>query len=48
MEKTGSETEILFEEIQQFTRSSVRDFIKVLLGIVFIALVVSVFFRKEE
>lgn len=46
MEKTGSETEILFEEIQQFTRSSVRDFIKVLLGIVFIALVVSLFFQK--
>jgi hypothetical protein len=48
MEKTGSETEILFEEIQQFTKASVRDFIKVLFGIVFIALIVSLILQKGK
>jgi hypothetical protein len=46
MEKSGNETEIFFEEIQQFTKPSVRDFIKVLMGIVFIALIVSLILQK--
>jgi hypothetical protein len=46
MEKTAGETKILFEEIQQFTKASVRDFIKVLFGIVFIALIVSLLLQK--
>lgn len=48
MEKRGSETEILFEEIQQFTNASVGNFIKVLIGIVFIAVIVSLVLHKGK
>ena len=46
MQKNFSETEILFEEIQQFTKASVRDFIKVLMGVVFITLIISLVVQK--
>lgn len=48
MKKASNETEILFEEIQQFTRASVRDFIKVLMGIVFVALIISLILHKGK
>lgn len=48
MANTSSEAEILFEEIQKFTKPSVRDFIKVLMGIVFIALIVSLILQKGK
>ena len=46
MERAGNKSEILFEEIQQFTKAPVREFIKILMGIVFIALVVSLALQK--
>ena len=46
MESAGNKSEILFEEIQQFTKAPVREFIKILMGIVFIALAVSLALQK--
>lgn len=46
MKNADNDAVILFEEVQQFTRASVRDFIKILMGIVFIALVVSLVLEK--
>ena len=46
MKGTDNESEILFEEVQQFTKASVRDFIKILMGIVFITLIISLILQK--
>ena len=48
MQKNLRETEILFQEIQQFTKAAVHDFIKVLMGIVFIALIISLVVQKAR
>jgi hypothetical protein len=46
MEKKTDEATILFEEVQQFARPSVSKFIKALMGIVFIALIISLVLQK--
>lgn len=46
MERAGNKSEIIFEEIQQFTKARVREFIKILMGIVFIALIISLALEK--
>lgn len=46
MEKSRSEAEILFSETQQFTKPSVSNFIKVLMGVVFITLIISLVVQK--
>ncbi|MGZ3923812.1 MAG: hypothetical protein ACXVBJ_08575 [Flavisolibacter sp.] len=46
MEKTDEEGLILYEEVQQFTGVSIRNFSKGLLGIVFLALIVSLIIQK--
>lgn len=48
MEKRDNEAVNLFEEIQQFAKASVRDFIKILMGIVFLALIVSLILQKGK
>lgn len=40
------ETEILFEEVQQFAGKPVRDFLKVLLGIILAAVIVNLVLQK--
>jgi hypothetical protein len=40
------ETSILFKEVQQFTKKSVRDFIKVLTGIILLTVVISIVFQN--
>ena len=46
MERKTNEATILFEEVQQFARPSVGKFIKALMGIVFIALLISLAVQK--
>jgi hypothetical protein len=46
MAKDDTEGAILLEEIQQFTKASARDFVKILMGIVFLALLVSLLYQK--
>jgi len=43
-----AETEILFEEVQQFAKRSVREFLKILTGIFFIVVIASLILHKGE
>jgi hypothetical protein len=46
MARQDNDSPILLEEVQQFTKASARDFIKILMGIVLLALVISLLFQK--
>jgi len=43
---TRQEPEILFEEVQQFLKKSVRDFCKVLMGVLLIAVIINIILQK--
>ena len=43
---TKQESEIIFEEVQQVSKKSVRDFCKVLMGVMLIAVIVNLILRK--
>ena len=48
MKKTDNDVEILFEEVQQFTKASTRDFLRILMGIIFVAVIISLILQRGK
>jgi len=45
---TKQESEIIFEEVQQFSKKSARDFFKILFGVVLVAVIVNLVIQKGK